>query len=85
MKIEDAAFNWSRNTKSLVLSAVVYGYVSTIFVSGLLCRRFGPRRLMLVGTAVVMLGVLLNPLAAQVSPFALAAVQLVMGMAMVSV
>ena len=72
-------FGWSETQKGLVLAAFFVGYVSFMFVAGLLANRFGGKRI--VGGSVVAWSIftLLTPVAAMVSIPVLIGTRIAMG------
>ena len=75
-----AQFGWSETQVGWVLSAFFVGYMPFLFVSGLLARRFGGRRVAGIALIVWSLFTLLTPLAATVSVPMLIAIRIGMGM-----
>jgi ACS family sodium-dependent inorganic phosphate cotransporter len=75
-----AQFGWSEAQVGWVLSAFFLGYMPFLFVSGLLARRFGGRRVAGIAMIVWSSFTLLTPLAATVSLPTLIAVRIGMGM-----
>ena len=75
-----AQFGWSETQVGWVLSAFFFGYMPFLFVSGLLARRFGGRRVAGIALIVWSLFTLLTPLAATVSVPMLIAIRIGMGM-----
>ena len=72
-------FGWSETQKGLVLAAFFAGYVSFMFVAGLLANRFGGKRT--IGASVLAWSIftLLTPFAAMVSIPALVGTRIAMG------
>ena len=72
-------FGWSETQKGFVLAAFFVGYVSFMFVAGLLANRFGGKRM--IGGSVVAWSVftLLTPLAAMISIPMLIGTRIAMG------
>jgi len=75
-----AQFGWSETQVGWVLSAFFVGYMPFLFVSGLLARRFGGRRVAGIALIVWSVFTLLTPLAATVSVPMLIAIRIGMGM-----
>jgi ACS family sodium-dependent inorganic phosphate cotransporter len=74
-----AQFGWSETQVGWVLSAFFVGYMPFLFISGLLARRFGGRRVAGIALIVWSLFTLLTPLAATVSVPMLIAIRIGMG------
>ncbi len=60
-------FGWSQTEKGLVLSAFFVGYLSFMFVAGLLATRFGGKRVLGCSVVAWSIFTLLTPLAATLS------------------
>ncbi|KAL0479301.1 hypothetical protein AKO1_008110 [Acrasis kona] len=58
-------FNWSEMTQAAVLSSFFWGYMATQIPSGLLCKKFGGRNVLLVGVVIWSIFTLLTPIAAK--------------------
>jgi ACS family sodium-dependent inorganic phosphate cotransporter len=57
-------FNWDEMTQASVLSSFFWGYMSTQLVSGLLCKRYGGKNILLAGVLIWSVFTLLTPVAA---------------------
>lgn len=73
-------FGWSQTEKGLILSAFFAGYLSCMFLAGILASRFGGRRVAGVGVIIWSLFTLLTPLAASFGVPALIAARFGLGM-----
>ncbi|XP_017836163.1 putative inorganic phosphate cotransporter [Drosophila busckii] len=74
-------YNWSEQTKSLVLSSFFWGYVFTQVPAGLLARKFGPKITIGIGLSICSLLNVLTPLCARLGGWQwLCAVRLLEGL-----
>jgi ACS family sodium-dependent inorganic phosphate cotransporter len=72
-------FGWSQTQKGLVLSAFFVGYLSFMFVAGLLATRYGGKRVLGYSVVAWSAFTLLTPLAASASITILIATRICMG------
>ncbi|XP_063226964.1 sialin-like isoform X2 [Bacillus rossius redtenbacheri] len=72
-------FEWSGSMQGFVLSAFYYGYIATQVLGGWLSDRFGPKYVMGCGVAAGGACMMLAPIAARLSVYALAAVRILTG------
>lgn len=72
-------FGWSQTQKGLVLAAFFVGYLSFMFVAGLLASRFGSKRVLGYSVLAWSIFTLLTPPAATVSIAVLVAGRIGMG------
>jgi MFS family permease len=57
-------FSWNEMTQASVLSSFFWGYMATQILSGVLCKKYGGKRILLVGVIVWSVFTLLTPIAA---------------------
>uniref|UniRef100_A0AC34FNI1 Major facilitator superfamily (MFS) profile domain-containing protein n=1 Tax=Panagrolaimus sp. ES5 TaxID=591445 RepID=A0AC34FNI1_9BILA len=80
----DGTLLWSPQQIALLLSATFYGGLLTIWWSGYLADRFGPKMVLLAGVADCVVVALLTPMLANASFYAIFVARLVMGLGEVS-
>ena len=76
-------FTWTKELQGWILSSFFYGYIVTQVLGGAISLRLGGKHV--YGTAMLVSAVvtLLAPSAARLSPYALIALRVVQGLAMV--
>ena len=81
--LQRAEFDWSKSTKSSLLSSFFYGYAITQIPGGWLADRFGGRRV--YGTALAISGIatLLMPVGARTNIIILYVLRIIVGLATV--
>ena len=60
--LQEGIFNWDPAMMGLVLSAFFYGYAATQIPCGMIADKFGGKRLMFFGLALMSLLTLLTPI-----------------------
>jgi ACS family sodium-dependent inorganic phosphate cotransporter len=73
-------FGWTQTEKGLVLSSFFVGYMSCMFIAGVIATRIGGKRVAGVAVIIWSFFTLLTPLAASISIPALIAARIAMGM-----
>ena len=82
---QDGPFVWDKTLQGLLLSSFSWGYVVTQVIGGLLAENLGPKPVLVTIMALCGLSTILSPLAAQVSPYFLMTIRVILGFAQVSV
>lgn len=77
--INQPYFDWSQNTRGIILSSFFYGYITTQFAGGYVSQKIGGNLIFGVGIGMTALLTLLTPLAAKSGVGVLIAVRIIEG------
>ena len=78
-EVEEGEFNWDAQTQGWILGSFSMGYVTTMFVGGVLSEKYGGKWVFGLGICLSSFFGLLSPIAAKTSPYLLIAVRALQG------
>ena len=73
-------FNWDKSLQGLLLSSFYWGYLIMQIPSGLLCQKYGPKRVVLMTMLPVAVLGCLSPMCARTSPYLFLAARILIGL-----